>query len=106
MVYNVHELSQRRATQYAIVWHGDISHVEDDVLRPVVLLGAESHGQENLAQWLGDSRVDALERPHRRQAGLRNLQLSHEFSGDEVDARTSINQHLADHDIVDDRRGH
>ena len=63
MVYDGHELSQRRAAQYAVVGHCDVSYVEDDVLCPVVLLGAECHGQEDLAQWLGDSRVDTLERP-------------------------------------------
>ena len=106
MMHNDHELRWCRVTQDAIVWHGDVIHVEDDVLHPVVLLGAESHGQENLAKWLGDSWVDALEQPRRRQAGLRNLQRSHQLSGNEVNARTSIDQHLADHDVVDDGCGH
>ena len=57
-----HELGQRWAAKDPIVWQGDLSDIEVDLLCPIVQLASKCNGQRDFTFRLAPSRVDPFKR--------------------------------------------
>ena len=100
VVRDSHELCEGRVAEYAVVGQANVGDVEVDLLSAVVAWHAEGDSEPHLPKGRDGAAGDPSEGPRGHEPVIWNLERLKCVDGDDIQARTPINEGFADSNVV------